>query len=69
VYPGRLSVSRTLGDIDIKKSINGEIISSKPDLFTVDLGNTNNLLMMSDGVYEQMTNYEIANHFLESEPK
>ncbi len=32
VYPGKLSVSRTLGDFGIKKEMNQEIISAIPDI-------------------------------------
>ncbi len=50
VYPGKLSVSRTIGDIFIKKD-NPNIIISDPDIYQLNTKNLSFLLLFSDGLY------------------
>lgn len=33
VYPGRLSVSRTIGDLEAKQQANGKVVCCEPELF------------------------------------
>ena len=64
VYPGGLSVSRTFGDIKSKiESFGGKksVIIAEPDIniFKID-SNTDFLLMGSDGLFERLSNEQIA---------
>ena len=63
VYPGKLSVTRTIGDIHLKKD-NDKVIIAEPDMYEVrrerELGH---LVLMSDGVYETMGNGDIGGCF------
>ena len=66
VLPGRLSVSRTIGDIEAKNEKfggNPNVIISVPDIFIYDLKNDDIdfLLLGCDGIYDQMSNDEIMN--------
>ena len=55
VYPGKLSVTRTVGDIHLKKD-NKALIIAEPDLYHLDISDLSHLLLFSDGVYEEMGN-------------
>ena len=64
VLPGRLSVSRTIGDIEaknVKFGGNPNVIICEPDIFTFDLKNNNIdfFIMGCDGIFDQMSNEEI----------
>jgi protein phosphatase 2C family protein 2/3 len=63
VYPGKLSVSRTIGDVHIKRE-NSRVVIADPEIFTVALKGLTHLLLLTDGVYEKLSNSEIANCFL-----
>jgi len=66
VLPGRLSVSRTIGDIEAKSENfggNPNVIIPIPDIFIYDL-NKNKIdffIMGCDGIFDQMSNEEIIN--------
>lgn len=63
VYPGKLSVTRTIGDIHLKKS-NDKVIIAEPDIYELrrETGLAH-LVLMSDGVYEAMGNGDIGGCF------
>ena len=64
VFPGRLSVSRTIGDIEAKSETfggNPNVIIWEPDIFIYDL-NKNDIdffIMGCDGIFDQMSNQEV----------
>ena len=64
VLPGRLSVSRTIGDIEAKSEKfggNPNVIIWEPDIFIYDL-NKNDIdffIMGCDGIFDQMSNQEV----------
>jgi protein phosphatase PTC2/3 len=62
VYPGKLSVSRTIGDVHIKRE-NSRVVIAEPELFTVDLKGLSYLVLLSDGVYEKLSNNDIGGCF------
>ena len=64
VLPGRLSVSRTIGDAEakmVKFGGNPNVIISEPEIFTYDLKNEDIdfFILGCDGIYDQMTNKEV----------
>ena len=64
VLPGRLSVSRTIGDIEAKSEIfggNPNVIIWEPDIFVYDLNKTDIdfFIMGCDGIFDQMSNQEV----------
>ena len=64
VLPGRLSVSRTIGDIEAKSEKfggNHNVIIWEPDIFIYDLNKTqiDFFIMGCDGIFDQMSNEEI----------
>lgn len=63
VFPGRLSVSRTIGDIEAKEKLLGgiyNVISGIPDIYEVDIDSTCDFIFLGcDGVYDQLSNKEI----------
>jgi serine/threonine protein phosphatase PrpC len=64
VLPGRLSVSRTIGDVEAKNENfggNPNVIICDPDIFIYDLkkDKIDFFIMGCDGIYDQMTNEEI----------
>ena len=64
VIPGRLSVSRTIGDAEAKIQKfggNPNVIISTPDIFYYNLKkeNLDFFILGCDGIYDQMTNKEI----------
>ena len=66
VLPGRLSVSRTIGDIEAKSEKfggNPNVIISVPDIFIYDLkkNKIDFFIMGCDGIFDQMSNEEIFN--------
>ena len=58
LYPGGLSVSRTIGDLQQKKVRSGVLVSD-PAIFCLDTNEITRLVMISDGVYERFSNNEI----------
>ena len=64
VLPGRLSVSRTIGDIEAKNEKfggNPNVIICEPDIFIYDLKKEkiDFFIMGCDGIFDQMSNEEI----------
>ena len=64
VLPGRLSVSRTIGDIESKNPKfggNPKIIICEPDIFVFDLikNDIDFFIMGCDGIFDQISNEEI----------
>jgi len=64
VMPGRLSVCRTIGDVEAKLEKfggNKNVIISTPDIYYYDLkkNNLDFFILGCDGIYDQMTNKEI----------
>ena len=64
VLPGRLSVSRTIGDIEAKSPKfggNPNVIIWEPDIFIFDLNeyDIDFFIMGCDGIFDQMSNEEI----------
>ena len=64
VFPGRLSVSRTIGDVEAKLEQfggNPNVIISEPEIFYYDL-NRNDLdffILGCDGIFDQITSNEV----------
>jgi protein phosphatase 2C family protein 2/3 len=68
IEPGKLSVSRSFGDIEAKLSrFNGnpKVLIAEPEItyFDINLKEHNFLVMGSDGVYDKLTNEEVADCF------
>ena len=66
VLPGRLSVSRTIGDIEAKETQfggNPNVIIPLPDIYCYDLekDNIDFLILGCDGIYDQISSEEILN--------
>ena len=64
VLPGRLSVSRTIGDAEaklVKFGGNPNVIICEPEIFYYDLKkeNIDFFILGCDGIYDQMTNKEV----------
>ena len=64
VLPGRLSVSRTIGDVEaklIKFGGNPNVIISEPEIFYYNLNkeNIDYFILGCDGIYDQMSNKEV----------
>jgi len=55
VYPGNLSVSRTIGDINLKKN-NPNVVIALPDIYHFKAEEEKYLLLFTDGLYEKFTN-------------
>lgn len=62
VYPGKLSVSRTIGDVHIKRE-NSKVVIAEPEIFTLSLKDFSYLLLFTDGVYEKLSNNDISGCF------
>ena len=68
VFPGRLSVSRTIGDIEAKEPQFGGIpgvVIAEPEItyFTID-DNIDFLMLGCDGIFDQLSNEEIIDSAL-----
>ena len=63
VFPGRLSVSRTFGDIEAKKpkyNGNPNVVVCDPEITTFKLkDNFDFFLIGCDGIFEQLSNKDI----------
>ena len=60
VLPGRLSVSRTFGDLEAKEEKFGgmkNVIVALPDITEIELNNEYNLIIMGCDVFYLMKNY------------
>ena len=65
VIPGRLSVSRTIGDAEAKVPIfggNPKVIISEPDIFVYDLekDDVDFFIMGCDGIYDQLSSKDVV---------
>ena len=74
VLPGRLSVSRTIGDIEAKSvqfGGNPQVIIPLPDVFSFDLEkiDIDFIVLGCDGIYDQLSNEEILDSGWEIFPK
>ena len=66
VFPGKLSVSRTVGDAEGKLEVlggNQHVLIPVPDIFTFDLekDDLDFFIMGCDGIYDQLSSKEILN--------
>ena len=63
VFPGRLSVSRTFGDIEAKNEKfggNKNVVVALPDIYEFELGADFNLIVLGcDGIFDVLSNEEI----------
>ena len=63
VLPGRLSVSRTIGDIEAKEERFGgmkNVVIALPDITEIELNNEYNFIVMGcDGIFDVLSNEEI----------
>jgi protein phosphatase 2C family protein 2/3 len=66
VFPGRLSVSRSIGDYNAKateKGGNNEVLIAVPDIHKIKIEpNLNFLIIGSDGLFDNQTNTNIIDH-------
>ena len=67
VFPGRLSVSRTFGDVEAKLPQfggNENVVIAIPDIdeFTID-SSSDFFILACDGVFDKMTNKECVDSF------
>ena len=66
VYPGSLSVSRTIGDVSAKLSDfggNPNVVISEPDIYCFDLekNDIDFLILGCDGIYDHLTSKDVFN--------
>jgi len=65
VFPGRLSVSRTIGDIeakDPKYGGNPNVVIPKPDIKQFKIRNNYDFIVIGcDGIFEKLNNQEVVN--------
>ena len=63
VFPGRLSVSRTIGDPEakmIKYGGNPNVIIAVPDIVSFKITDTNDFIVMGcDGIFDQLSNEDV----------
>lgn len=66
VYPGRLSVSRSIGDFKAKNTKDGgndKVLISTPDVHKFKITKDMNFILLgSDGLFENQQNQSIINH-------
>ena len=65
VFPGRLSVSRTIGDVEAKLPEFGgkpNIVIAEPEVtsFTLENGDIDFLILGCDGIFDQLSNEEVV---------
>lgn len=60
VFPGRLSVSRTFGDIEaklIKYEGNPNVVIAEPDITCFKIRNNNDFILIGcDGIFDKLSN-------------
>ena len=66
VFPGGLSVSRTIGDVEAKLEKfggNSNVVISKPDIFVYDLNkdDIDFFILGCDGIFDQLSSEEVIN--------
>jgi protein phosphatase PTC2/3 len=63
VFPGKLSVSRTIGDADAKMTRfggNPNCVICKPDVKEINIGENDDFILLGcDGIFDKMKNKEI----------
>lgn len=63
VFPGRLSVSRTIGDAEAKLPKYGgnpKVVIAVPDVYTIELGPEHNFIFIGcDGIFDRLSNEDI----------
>ena len=64
VFPGRLSVSRTIGDVEAKNTRfggNPYVIIAEPEIYSFDLNkdNIDFFIMGCDGIFDQLSNKDV----------
>lgn len=64
VFPGRLSVSRTIGDIEakaVKYGGNPRVVIPTPDIKCFKIRNNYDFIILAcDGVFEKLSNQEVV---------
>jgi protein phosphatase 2C family protein 2/3 len=64
VFPGRLSVSRTIGDIEAKFAKYGgnpNVVVATPDIKCFKIRNNYDFIILAcDGVFEKLTNQDVV---------
>jgi protein phosphatase 2C family protein 2/3 len=64
VFPGRLSVSRTFGDIEAKLPKyegNPNVVIAEPDITCFKIRSNNDFIIIGcDGIFDKMTNKDAA---------
>ena len=68
MFPGRLSVSRTIGDSEAKNPKvggNPKVISAEPEIITHSISDKEDdcLLLACDGVFDRLSNREMMDAF------
>jgi protein phosphatase 2C family protein 2/3 len=70
VFPGRLSVSRTFGDIEAKRARfggNPNVIISDPEIRTFKMQSNYDFIFIGcDGIFDRLNNKEIINQMWET---
>lgn len=63
VFPGRLSVSRTFGDIEAKMSKyegNSNVVIAEPDITAFKIRNNYDFIVMAcDGIFDKLSNKDV----------
>lgn len=64
MFPGRLSVSRTFGDVEAKEKLLGgiyNVITAEPDIkqFKLQSGEHDFILLGCDGIFDKLSNREV----------
>jgi protein phosphatase PTC2/3 len=66
VFPGRLSVSRTIGDVEAKYAqFNGNpnVVIAKPDIYEYTITKSTDFLFIGcDGIFDELSNKEIVDY-------
>jgi protein phosphatase 2C family protein 2/3 len=66
VFPGRLSVSRTIGDVEAKYAqFNGNpnVVIAKPDIYELTVTKSTDFLFIGcDGIFDEVSNKEIVDY-------
>ena len=63
VYPGRLSITRTIGDLeakDPKKDGNPNVVTCEPEITSFDISKHDTIIMGSDGLWDRLENHWVT---------
>lgn len=70
MFPGRLSVARTFGDIEAKKARfggNPNVVISEPEIRSFKIEPNFDFIMMGcDGIFDRLTNRDVVDTIWES---